>query len=67
MKKSRLVFVGAVAASLVALPVAYALGARTAGPSPIDLALLNGVIQLVENDTDEPMFLAALWRAKRAI
>ncbi len=50
MKKSRLVVVGAVAASLVALPVAYALGARTAGPSPIDLALLNGVIQLVEND-----------------
>jgi len=50
MKKSRLAVVGVVATSLVALPVVYALGARAAGPSPVDLALLNGVIQLVEND-----------------
>ena len=50
MKKSRLAIAGIVAASLVALPVAYALGARAAGPSPRDLTLINGVIQLVEND-----------------
>jgi carboxyl-terminal processing protease len=55
MKKSRLVIVGVVATALVALPVAYALGARRAGPSPIDLALINGVIQLVEQDYVHPV------------
>lgn len=50
MKKSRLVIVSVVATALVAMPVAFALGARRAGPSPIDLALINGVIQVVEQD-----------------
>jgi carboxyl-terminal processing protease len=50
MRKSRLAIVGVVAISLSALPVAYAIGARTGGPSPTDLALLDGVIQLVEHD-----------------
>ena len=49
MKKSRLVVVGVVAAALVSLPVAYALAARRAGPSPTDLTLINGVVKLVEN------------------
>ena len=49
MKKSRLLIAGVIATSLVVLPLAYALGARRAppGPSPTDLALINGVIQLV--------------------
>jgi len=48
MRKPRLVIVSLVAACLTGLPVAYAIGARSAGaPSPNDLALLDGVIQLV--------------------
>jgi len=50
MRKSRLVIVSVVATALVALPVAYALGARRADSSQMDLALVNGVIQLVEQD-----------------
>ena len=50
MKNTRLVTVGAVAAALVAVPLAVAVGARSIGPSPTDLALLDGVIQLVERD-----------------
>ena len=51
MRKSRAVVVSVIATALVALPVAFALGARrAAGPSQMDLALLNGVIQLVEQD-----------------
>jgi carboxyl-terminal processing protease len=56
MRKSRLVMVGIVAASLTALPVAYAIGARhSSGPSRTDLALLAGVIQLVEHDYVHPV------------
>jgi len=55
MRKSRLAFVGVVAISLSALPVAYAIGARSSGPSPTDLALLDGVIQLVEHDYVHPV------------
>jgi carboxyl-terminal processing protease len=55
MSKSRLLIVGAVAAMLTALPVAFAVGARTAGPSRDDLALINGVIQLVERDYVHPV------------
>jgi carboxyl-terminal processing protease len=56
MKKPRLVIVSVVAACLTALPVAYAIGARTAaGPSPTDLALLDGVIQLVERAYVRPV------------
>jgi len=47
--KKRLVIVGVVAATLVAVPLAVALGARS-GPSANDLALINGVIQLVQRD-----------------
>ena len=56
MRKPRLVIVSVVAACLTALPVAYAIGARTAsGPSPSDLALLDGVIQLVERAYVRPV------------
>ena len=56
MKKSRLAIVGVVAVSLASLPVAYAIGAhRTSGPSPTDLALLDGVMQLVEHDYVHPV------------
>ncbi len=61
MRKSRLVFVGVVAASLTALPVAYAIGAHhNSGPSATDLALLDGVIQLVEHDYVHPVDAHAL-------
>jgi carboxyl-terminal processing protease len=55
MIKSRLAIVGVVAACLTALPVAYAIGARNSGVSPTDLALLDGVIQLVEHDYVHPV------------
>jgi carboxyl-terminal processing protease len=56
MRKPRLVIVSVVAACLTALPIAYAIGARTAsGPSPTDLALLDGVIQLVERAYVRPV------------
>jgi len=50
MRKSRLVIVSVVATALVALPVAFALGARRAGPTEMDLALINGIMQLVQQD-----------------
>jgi carboxyl-terminal processing protease len=56
MKKSRLIIVGVVATTLVGLPIALALGARRAGgPSPTELALINGIIQLVEHDYVRPV------------
>ena len=55
MRKSRLAIVGIVAVSLTALPVAYAIGARNSGPSPTELALLDGVMQLVEHDYVHPV------------
>jgi carboxyl-terminal processing protease len=55
MKKSRLVIVSVVATVLTAVPVALAIGARVAGPSRNDLALLDGVIQLVERDYVHPI------------
>ena len=56
MRKPRLVIVSVIAACLTALPVAYAVGARTAsGPSPTDLALIDGVIQLVERGYVHPV------------
>jgi carboxyl-terminal processing protease len=61
MRKSRLV-VGVVAAAIVALPVAYALGARRAGPSQADLALINGVIQVVERVYVHPVDAKVLTR-----
>lgn len=55
MQKPRLVVVSAIAAVLTALPLAYALGARAAGPSRADLGLINGVIELVERDYVRPV------------
>jgi carboxyl-terminal processing protease len=55
MRKSRLAIVGVVAVSLTALPLAYAIGARNGGLSPTDLALLDGVVQLVEHDYVHPV------------
>ena len=56
MRKPRLVVISVVAACLTALPVAYAIGARTgSGPSPSDLALIDGVIQLVERAYVRPV------------
>jgi carboxyl-terminal processing protease len=57
MKKSRLLIAGVIATSLAVLPLAYAVGARRAqpGPSPTDLALINGVIQLVETGYVHPV------------
>ncbi|HZT24940.1 MAG TPA: S41 family peptidase [Pseudolabrys sp.] len=57
MRKSRLVVVLSVAlTALIVLPIAYAVGARrAAGPSPTDLALINGVMQLVQHDYVHPV------------
>jgi len=57
MRKSRLLVVGVVAAALGALPVAYAIGASNAssGLSTQDLALIGGVIQLVQRDYVHPV------------
>jgi carboxyl-terminal processing protease len=56
MRKSRVVIIGVVATALAALPVAYAIGARNgSGPSPTDLALIDGVIQLVQRDYVHPV------------
>ena len=60
MRKSRLAIVGIVAASLTALPVAYAIGARDSGPTRGDLTLLAGVIQLVQHDYVHPVDSHAL-------
>ena len=50
MKNSRLLFVGVLGAALTIGPLVGAFAARRAGPSQTDLALLDGVIQLVERD-----------------
>jgi carboxyl-terminal processing protease len=55
MKKSRLVIISAIATVLAAVPVAFAVGAHIAGPSRNDLALLDGVIELVERDYVHPI------------
>jgi carboxyl-terminal processing protease len=56
MKNKRLAIISAIAAvALTAVPLAYAVGARSAGPSANDLALLDGVIQLVEQDYVHPI------------
>jgi carboxyl-terminal processing protease len=54
MKHPRLVIISLVAVTLTAIPVAVAVGARSS-PSMSDLALLNGVIQLVERDYVHPI------------
>ena len=55
MKNTRLIIVGAFAAALVAVPLAVAVGARPDAPSATDMALINGVIQLVERDYVRPV------------
>lgn len=55
MKKVGLITAGAVAAALVVVPLAVTVSARTSSPSPTDLALINGVIQLVEHDYVHPI------------
>jgi carboxyl-terminal processing protease len=55
MKKSRLFVFGLVAATLGALPIAVAIGAKSGGPSTADLALLGGVIELVQHDYVHPV------------
>ena len=54
-KNARLIIVGVFAAALVAVPLAVAVGARPDAPSATDLALINGVIQLVERDYVRPV------------
>jgi carboxyl-terminal processing protease len=61
MKKSRLVIVGVVAASLGALlPIALAVGAAQTGVARSDFALLAGVIELVQQDYVHPVGSAEL-------
>jgi len=49
MQNKRLAVISVVAAlALSAIPLAYAIGARSGGPSADDLALFDGVVQLVE-------------------
>jgi carboxyl-terminal processing protease len=55
MKKSRLVILSVAATVLTAVPVAFAIGAHIAGPSRSDLALIDGVIQLVQRDYVHPV------------
>lgn len=55
MKKPRLAVIAIATAAVVALPAAYAIGARRGGPSPTDLALINGVMQLVQHDYVHPV------------
>ena len=49
MKNARLLFVGVIGAALAFCPMTGAVGAQR-GPSQTDLALIDGVIQLVERD-----------------
>ena len=49
MKNARLLFVGVIGAALAFCPMTGAIGAQR-GPSQTDLALIDGVIQLVERD-----------------
>jgi carboxyl-terminal processing protease len=55
MQKPRLAIAGIVAAVLIAVPVAFAVGAHSRGPSQADLALIDGVIRLVESDYVHPV------------
>jgi carboxyl-terminal processing protease len=50
MKNARLVVISVVATVLATVPVAVAIGAHSGAPSSTDLALIDGVIQLVEHD-----------------
>ena len=49
MKNARLLFVGVIGAALAFAPMSGAIGAKR-GPSQTDLALIDGIIQLVERD-----------------
>lgn len=56
MRKSRLIIVGVVAATIgAALPIALAIGAAQSGLSRSDLGLLAGVIELVQQDYVHPV------------
>lgn len=55
MKNPRLVFVSIVALTLTAVPLAVAVGARSGAPSISDMALIDGVIQLVQHDYVHPV------------
>jgi carboxyl-terminal processing protease len=55
MKHARLLVAGVVVAAIAAIPLAVAIGARSEAPSATDLALLDGVIQLVERDYVHPI------------
>lgn len=54
MKNTRMIVAGIVALALTAIPLTVAIGARPAPPS-VDLALINGVIRLVEQDYVHPV------------
>ena len=49
MKNARLLFVGVLGATLAFCPMTGAIGAQN-GPSQTDLALIDGIIQLVQRD-----------------
>jgi carboxyl-terminal processing protease len=55
MKHTRLLVAGVFAAAVAAIPLAVAIGARSEAPSASDLALIDGVIQLVEHDYVHPV------------
>jgi len=55
MKHARLLTAGVVAAALAAVPLAFAIGARADKNSVTDLALIEGVIRLVEHDYVHPV------------
>ena len=55
MTKPRLLAAGALATALAALSVVIAIGSERAGPSPSDLGLIVGVMQLVERDYVHPV------------
>jgi carboxyl-terminal processing protease len=55
MKHARLLVAGVVTVALAAIPLAVAIGARSEAPSATDLALIDGVIQLVEHDYVHPI------------
>ena len=55
MKHARLLTAGIFAAALAAIPLAVAIGARSEKPSATDLALIDGVIRLVQHDYVHPV------------
>jgi carboxyl-terminal processing protease len=55
MRKSHLVIVSVLATALTTLPVAFAIGAHRGGLTRNDLALIGGVIQLVQRDYVHPV------------